>query len=102
MIGLPLLMVWMKLKVDSYEFVIETYGIIKDFEGLQSIVKTFGIHDYILPRPEMGGDIQETVNKINRIAHGNKHQKVRREVSVFNLQRKLVEILETCTYSCDL
>lgn len=73
------------------------------YRQLQSIAKTFGIHDDILPRPEIGGDIQEMVNNRNYIAHGNKTPKeVGREVSVSDLQRKLLHISEACTYIVDI
>ena len=63
--------------------IIPTDGKNLRYRQLQSIAKTFGIHDDILPRPEIGGDIQEMVNNRNYIAHGNKTPKeVGREVSV--------------------
>ena len=74
--------------------IIPTDGKNLRYRQLQSIAKTFGIHDDILPRPEIGGDIQEMVNNRNYIAHGNKTPKeVGREVSVSDLQRKLLHIL---------
>lgn len=79
--------------------IIPTDGKNLRYRQLESIAKTFGIHDDILPRPEIGGDIQEMVNKRNYIAHGNKTPKeVGREVSVSDLQCKLEHILEACTY----
>ncbi len=66
--------------------IIPTDGKNLRYRQLQSIAKTFGIHDDILPRPEIGGDIQEMVNNRNYIAHGNKTPKeVGREVSVSDL-----------------
>ena len=83
--------------------IIPTDGKNLRYRQLQSIAKTFGIHDDILPRPEIGGDIQEMVNNRNYIAHGNKTPKeVGREVSVSDLQRKLLHISEACTYIVDI
>lgn len=65
------------------------------YRQLESIAKSFGIHNAILPRAEIGGNIQEMVDNRNYIAHGNKTPKeVGREVSVNDLQRKLDHISE--------
>lgn len=73
------------------------------YRQLESIAKSFGIHDAILPRPEIGGDIQEMVNNRNYIAHGNKTPKeVGREVSANDIQRKMNSISEACTYIVEL
>ena len=73
------------------------------YRQLESLAKTFGIVGDILPRSEMGGDIQEMVSNRNYISHGNKTPKeVGREVSVFDLQRKLKNISEVCEYIIDI
>ena len=83
--------------------IIPTDGKNLRYRQLESIAKTFGIHNAILPRAEIGGDIQEMVDKRNYIAHGNKTPKeVGREVSVNDLQRKLDHISEACTYIIEL
>ena len=50
--------------------IIPTDGKNLRYRQLQSIAKTFGIHDDILPRPEIGGDILEII-----LHMGIKHQK---------------------------
>ena len=56
------------------------------YRQLESIAKSFGIHNAILPRAEIGGNIKEMVDNRNYIAHGNKTPKeVGREVSVNDL-----------------
>lgn len=73
------------------------------YRQLESIAKSFGIHNAILPRAEIGGNIQEMVDNRNYIAHGNKTPKeVGREVSVNDLQRKLDHISEACAYIIEL
>ena len=73
------------------------------YKQLQSIAKTFGIREKILPRPEIGGDIEEMVNNRNYISHGNKTPKeVGRDVTIKDLQRKLANISEVCTYTVEL
>lgn len=73
------------------------------YRQLESIAKSFGIHNAILPRAEIGGNIQEMVDNRNYIAHGNKTPKeVGREVSVNDLQGKLDHISEACTYIIEL
>lgn len=73
------------------------------YRQLESIAKSFGIHNAILPRAEIGGNIQEMVDNRNYIAHGNKTPKeVGREVSVNDLQCKLDHISEACTYIIEL
>lgn len=46
------------------------------YRQLESIAKSFGIHNAILPRAEIGGNIQEMVDNRNYIAHG-KHRLTR-------------------------
>mgnify|MGYP004496980655 CR=1 FL=1 len=83
--------------------IIPTDGNNLRYKQLDSIAKSFGIHKDILPRPEIGGDIQEMVDNRNFIAHGNKTPKeVGREVSVADLLRKLSHISEACTYTIQL
>lgn len=73
------------------------------YKQLESIAKTFGIQDNILPRQEIGGYIQEMVNNRNYIAHGNKTpREVGRDVTVSDLQSKLEYILEVCTYTIEI
>lgn len=73
------------------------------YRQLESIAKSFGIHNAILPRAEIGGNIQEMVNNRNYIAHGNKTPKeVGCGVSVNDLQHKLDHISEACTYIIEL
>ena len=73
------------------------------YRQLESIAKSFGIHNAILPRAEIGGNIQEMVDNRNYIAHGNKTPKeVGREVSVNDLQCKLDHISVACTYIIEL
>ncbi len=56
-----------------------------------------------LPRQEVGGDIQEIVDKRNYVAHGNKTPKeVGREVSVSDLRIKLENISDVCTYIVEI
>lgn len=43
--------------------IIPTDGKNLRYRQLESIAKTFGIHNAILPRAEIGGDIQEMVDK---------------------------------------
>lgn len=69
---------------------------------LQSIIKSFGITSDVLPRPEIGGHIQEMVNNRNYIAHGNKTPKeVGGGVTINDLKHKLDCIIEECTYLID-
>lgn len=83
--------------------IIPTDGKNLRYKQLESIAKTFGIQENILPRQEVGGDIQEMVNNRNYIAHGNKTPKeVGREVTVSDLQSKLEHISEVCTYTIEI
>lgn len=83
--------------------IIPTDGKNLRYKQLESIAKSFGIHESILPRPEVGGDVQEMVNKRNYIAHGNKTPKeVGREVTVSDLECKLEHISEVCTYVIEI
>lgn len=79
--------------------VIPTDGKNIRYKQLESIAKSFGMQDAVLPRTEIGGYIQEMVNKRNFIAHGNKTpREVGREVTVRDLLHKLENISEICTY----
>lgn len=83
--------------------IIPTDGKNLRYKQLESIARSFGIHDNILPRAEIGGDIQEMVSNRNYIAHGNKTPKeVGREVTVSDLQRKLNHVSEVCTYIVEI
>lgn len=88
--------------VIPYE-IIPTDGKNLRYNQLESIAKTFGINDDILPRREIGGNIQEMVDNRNYIAHGNKTpSEVGREVSVNDLKVKLKNISDACTYIIEL
>lgn len=69
------------------------------YRQLDSIAKTFGMKENILPRNEVGGYIQEMVDNRNFIAHGNKTPKeVGRNYTIADLLSRCEYISEVCTY----
>lgn len=73
------------------------------YRQLESIAKSFGMKENILPRPEIGGYLQEMVNNRNHIAHGNK---LPREVGCRYTKADLLQrcemISEVCNYIVDV
>lgn len=70
------------------------------YRQLESIAKTFGMKESILPRNEIGGYIQEMVENRNYIAHGNKTPKeVGRNYTIEDIFRKCDYISEVCMYT---
>ena len=70
---------------------------------LESLKRSFGISDNVLPRPEIGGYIQEMVDNRNDIAHGNKLPKeVGRAFTKQDLLNRCDYISEICSYICGI
>ncbi|PMC34575.1 hypothetical protein CJ195_22450 [Bacillus sp. UMB0899] len=66
---------------------------------LESIFKSFGISEPILPRSELGGTIMELVENRNKVAHGEAAaSEIGKRYSMRDLFKKYDDISETCTY----
>lgn len=73
------------------------------YKQLDSIAKSFGMKQNILPRNEIGGYIQEMVNNRNYIAHGNKlPREVGRDYTNDDLLLRCNYISEICTHTIDI
>lgn len=69
------------------------------YKQLESIAKSFGVNNSVLPRNELGGYIQEMVDNRNYIAHGNKSPKeIGREFTKIDLLKRCEYISEVCEY----
>lgn len=69
------------------------------YRQLNSIAKSFGMKENILPRNEIGGYIQEMVDNRNFIAHGNKTpREIGRNYTVADLLQRCEDISEVCSY----
>lgn len=69
------------------------------YRQLDSIAKSFGMKENILPRNEVGGYIQEMVDNRNFIAHGNKTPKeVGRNYTIADLIQRCEDIAEVCSH----
>mgnify|MGYP003278127170 CR=1 FL=1 len=69
------------------------------YRQLESLAKSFGLKDNILPRTEVGGYIEEMVNNRNYIAHGNKlPREVGRGYTLEELTLRCEIISEVCNY----
>lgn len=69
------------------------------YRQLESIAKTFGLSEQILPRNELGGYIQEMVNNRNYIAHGNLlPREVGSSYNLEDLKLRSDSISESCMY----
>ena len=69
------------------------------YRQLDSIAKSFGVKESILPRNEIGGYITEMVDNRNYIAHGNKTPKeVGRNYTSTDLLERCGYISEICEY----
>lgn len=69
------------------------------YRQLESIAKTFGMKESILPRNEIGGHIQEMVENRNYIAHGNKTpREVGRNYTIDDILQKCDYISEACMH----
>lgn len=72
------------------------------YEQLESLKKSFGIEDNVLPRNEIRGYISEMVDNRNYVAHGDKLPKeVGRQFTKTELLQRCEYISEVCTYLCD-
>lgn len=96
-------------KLDQNEIVIISHDLFPTdgrnlrYRQLDSIAKSFGMKENILPRNEIGGYIQEMVDNRNFIAHGNKSpREVGREYTIDELLKRCEYILEVCTYIVDV
>lgn len=70
---------------------------------LESLFKSFGITESVLPSPAIGGYIQEMVNNRNDIAHGNKLPKeVGRQYTKADLLLRCDKVSEVCSYICEV
>lgn len=70
---------------------------------LESLSKSFGITESVLPRQEIGWCIQEMVDKRNDIAHGNNLPKeIGRGYTRDDLLQRCENISEICLHICDL
>lgn len=93
-----------KLKENSRISIVEdlpTDGKNIRYRQLDSIARSFGMKDDILPRAELGGYINEMVDNRNAIAHGNKLPK---EIGGRYTNQDLLDrcefISEICTHIC--
>jgi hypothetical protein len=69
------------------------------YKQLESIWNSFSIQEPILPRPKIGGRIQELVDLRNAIAHGNESpSEVGKRFTPDDLQKRFEDINEFCTY----
>lgn len=69
------------------------------YKQLDSIAKSFGMKENILPRNEIGGYIQEMVDNRNFIAHGNKlPREIGRNYTNDDLLLRCNYISEICTH----
>ncbi len=72
------------------------------FRQLESIAKSFGIREPVIPRPELGGRLQEVVNNRNWIAHGDKTpSEVGASYTVNDIRNRCEQIEELSFYVID-
>ena len=70
---------------------------------LDSLKNSFGINRDVLPRPEIGGYIQEMVDHRNHIAHGDVLPKeVGRRYTKNDILNLCANISEECNYLCEI
>lgn len=70
---------------------------------LESLFKSFGINRNVLPRPEIGGYLQEIVDNRNYISHGDKLPKeVGRTYTKNDLINRCEIVSEISSYICDV
>jgi hypothetical protein len=70
---------------------------------LESIFKSFGFIEDILPRGEIGGYINEMVKNRNHIAHGDElPHEVGRRYTITDIKKSFECIDEYCTYFIDI
>lgn len=69
------------------------------YAQLKSIAKSFGLKEDIVPRPELGGRLQEVVNNRNWIAHGDKKPAdIGASYTKNDIKERALQIEELATY----
>lgn len=73
------------------------------YKQLNSIAKSFGMKENILPRDEIGGYLNEMVDNRNAIAHGDKTPKdIGKNYTKDDLRKKCEIISEICEYTVEI
>jgi len=89
-------------RVDIPDALIPTNGRNIKVRQLQGIWTSFCLKDPVLPRPEIGGRIQELVDNRNAIAHGDASAAdIGSLNSISDLYKKYNDISELCSYIVD-
>lgn len=89
----------LNMQVDIQPDLFPTDGRNIRIRQLQSIANSFGLKESVLPRNEIGGYVQELVNRRNDIAHGNKlPREIGRNYTQEDLLKRCEILSEVCTY----